>query len=77
GVPGCQAYAEHGVAALRGVLRDASYDGWFAHPEGLYDSGKAAYLHAFVAMAASSAKVAGMAGAEQLLEDAVGVIDAH
>ncbi|AXQ46959.1 AGE family epimerase/isomerase [Pseudomonas vlassakiae] len=77
GVPGCLAYAEHGVAALRGVLRDASYDGWFAHPEGLYDSGKAAYLHAFVALAASSAKVAGIAGAQQLLAGVVGVIEAH
>ncbi|MGJ7548812.1 D-mannose isomerase [Pseudomonas alloputida] len=77
GVPGCLSYAEHGVAALRGVLRDASYDGWFAHPEGLYDSGKAAYLHAFVALAASSSKVAGIVGAEQLLADAVGVIEAH
>lgn len=77
GVPGCLAYAEHGVAALRGVLRDASYDGWFAHPEGLYDSGKAAYLHAFVALAASSAKVAGTAGAPQLLADAVRVIEGH
>ncbi|WP_060511194.1 AGE family epimerase/isomerase [Pseudomonas sp. NBRC 111124] len=77
GVPGCLAYAEHGVSALRGVLRDARYDGWFAHPGGLYDSGKAAYLHAFVALAASSAKVAGTAGAPQLLADAVRVIDGH
>jgi mannose/cellobiose epimerase-like protein (N-acyl-D-glucosamine 2-epimerase family) len=77
GVPGCLAYAEHGVAALRGVLHDASYDGWFAHPDGLYDSGKAAYLHAFVALAASSAKVAATAGAQQLLADAVRVIERY
>jgi mannose/cellobiose epimerase-like protein (N-acyl-D-glucosamine 2-epimerase family) len=77
GVPGCLAYAEHGVAALLGGLRDASYDGWFAHPEGLYDSGKAAYLHAFVTLAASSAKVAGTAGATQLLAEALRVIEGH
>ncbi|HDS1681340.1 TPA: AGE family epimerase/isomerase [Pseudomonas putida] len=77
GMPGCLAYAEHGVAALRGVLHDAAYDGWFAHPEGRQDSGKAAYLHAFVALAASSAKVAGTAGAAQLLADAVRVIEGH
>jgi mannose/cellobiose epimerase-like protein (N-acyl-D-glucosamine 2-epimerase family) len=50
---------EHGVAALQGPLRDAEHGGWFARPEG-HGTGKAAYLHAFVALAASSAVVAGV-----------------
>ena len=77
GVPGCLAYAEHGVAALRGALQDAIHGGWFSHPDGLDDSGKAAYLHAFVALAASSAVTAGAADASALLADAVQVLEAH
>lgn len=77
GVPGCLAYAEHGVAALCGAMRDAQYGGWFSQPGGHEDSGKSAYLHAFVALAASSAKVAGATAAQGLLEDAVRIIEAH
>lgn len=77
GIPGSLAYAEHGVAALRGAMQDASYGGWFAHPGGQEDSGKSAYLHAFVALAASSAVVAGAADAQLLLADATEVIETH
>ncbi|MDF0730391.1 AGE family epimerase/isomerase [Pseudomonas entomophila] len=77
GVPGCLGLVEHGVAALRGPLRDAAHGGWFARPEGQGDTGKAAYLHAFVALAASSAVVAGAADAQALLDDAIGIIDQH
>ena len=77
GIPGCLAYAEHGVAALRGPLWDEHYRGWFAHAEGREDSGKDAYLHAFVALAASSAVVAGVAGAQALLTSAIQVIEQH
>lgn len=77
GVPGYLAYAEHGVAALAGAMRDATYGGWFAHPGGQDDSGKSAYLHAFVALAASSAVVAGAAAAKDLLADAIRVIEEH
>ncbi|MFK0095754.1 AGE family epimerase/isomerase [Pseudomonas sp. NPDC090592] len=77
GIPGCLAYAEHGVAALRGAMQDASYGGWFAHPGGQEDSGKAAYLHAFVALAASSAVVADAVGGRALLADAVQVIETY
>lgn len=75
GVPGCLPLVEHGVAALQGPLRDADYGGWFAHPEGQAGSGKAAYLHAFVALAASSAAVAGVAAAPGLLAQAIDVIE--
>ncbi|MBH3449185.1 AGE family epimerase/isomerase [Pseudomonas putida] len=77
GMPGCLDYVAHGVAALRGAMQDASYGGWFAHPGGHDDSGKAAYLHAFVALAASSAVVAGAVDAPALLADAIQVIEAH
>lgn len=77
GEPGCLAYAEHGVAALLGPLRDHEHDGWFGHPYGHNDDAKLAYLHAFVALAASSAAVAGVAGARQLLGDVVRVIEGH
>ncbi|WP_248917260.1 AGE family epimerase/isomerase [Pseudomonas entomophila] len=74
GVPGCLGLVEHGVAALQGPLRDADFGGWFAHPHGLHGSDKAAYLHAFVALAASSAVVAGVSDAQALLDDAIEVI---
>lgn len=75
GAPGCLALVQHGVHALCGPLRDAEYGGWFARPHGQGDKGKAAYLHAFVALAASSAVVAGAAGAQGLLAQAIQVIE--
>jgi len=78
GIPGCLELVEHGVAALLGPLRDAEHGGWFAvaeHRDG--NTGKAAYLHAFVALAASSALQAGAAGAGQLLAQAVQIIDEY
>lgn len=76
GVPGYADLVAHGVAALSGPLRDAHHGGWFA-TAGASDgnTGKAAYLHAFVALAASSAVVAGAPGAQTLLNDAVHIID--
>jgi sulfoquinovose isomerase len=75
GIPGCAALVDHGIAALAGPLRDAEYGGWFAKPlEHSTDTGKAAYLHAFVALAASSAVVARRPGAQALLEQAIQVI---
>ena len=68
GLPGCAPLIDHGLAALAGPLRDAEHGGWFASP-GAQDGNprKAAYLHAFVALAASSAAVAGRGGAAELL----------
>jgi mannose/cellobiose epimerase-like protein (N-acyl-D-glucosamine 2-epimerase family) len=75
GIPGCADLVDHGVAALAGPLRDAEHGGWFAKPlEHSTDTGKAAYLHAFVALAASSAVVAQRPGAKALLEQAIQVI---
>ncbi|MCF7535181.1 AGE family epimerase/isomerase [Pseudomonas petrae] len=78
GIPGCAALVDHGIAALAGPLRDAEHGGWFAKPlEHSADTGKAAYLHAFVALAASSAVVARRPGAQALLEQAIQVITGH
>lgn len=78
GIPGCAALVDHGIAALAGPLRDARYGGWFSGP---LDDGsrtdKQAYLHAFVALAASSAVVAGRTGAQELLSDAIQIIQAR
>jgi len=78
GIPGCAALIDHGIAALSGPLRDAEHGGWFATPlaDGT-DDGKAAYLHAFVALAASSAVVANRPGASHLLAEAIQVLKTH
>jgi len=76
GIPGFAALVDHGIAALSGPLRDAEQGGWFATPlcEGA-KTGKSAYLHAFVALAASSAVVAGRPGADELLAEAIRVLE--
>lgn len=75
GIPGCKDLVEHGVAALQGPLHDAQHAGWYARPGGRGEDAKTAYLHAFVALAASSAVVAGVDEARALLRDAIEVID--
>lgn len=78
GLPGCTPLIDHGLAALAGPLRDARHGGWFASAHGQDgNTRKEAYLHAFVALAASSAAVAGRGGADQLLSDAVQVLEEH
>ncbi|GBQ49332.1 AGE family epimerase/isomerase [Komagataeibacter sucrofermentans] len=81
GLPGCGPLAAHGVACLLGPLRDHVHDGWFltpptdgAQPE---DARKQAYLHAFVALAASSATVAGVPEGRSLLDAALRVWEEH
>ena len=69
----------HGVRSLLGALRDAEHGGWFAAvgPRGPVDDAKQAYGHGFVVLAASSARTAGVAGAEELLTEALAVQDRH
>jgi mannose/cellobiose epimerase-like protein (N-acyl-D-glucosamine 2-epimerase family) len=71
--------AAHGVRALTGALRDAEHGGWFAAvgPDGPVDDAKQAYGHAFVVLAASSARVAGVDGADALLTEALDVQARH
>jgi mannose/cellobiose epimerase-like protein (N-acyl-D-glucosamine 2-epimerase family) len=75
GIPGFAELVDHGIAALAGPLRDAEHGGWFDRPLAhTANTGKAAYLHAFVALAASSAVVAQRPGAQALLEQAIQII---
>ena len=79
GRPGCGALADHGVAALRGRLRDGTHGGWYAKvgPDGPTVTDKTAYEHAFVVLAAASATAAGRPGGRELLDEALGVLLGH
>jgi sulfoquinovose isomerase len=74
GLPGCRPLVEHGVAALLGPLHDDTHGGWM--PQASDAAGrKLAYVHVFVGIAASSAKVAGVAEADVLLDRIVSVLE--
>jgi len=79
GRSGTVALAEHGVTSLAGPLRDTDHGGWYpaVTDEGPADTTKAAYGHAFVVLAASSASVAGVPGAPELLAAALTVSEQH
>jgi mannose/cellobiose epimerase-like protein (N-acyl-D-glucosamine 2-epimerase family) len=74
GLPGHDELVAHGVAALRDLLHDHEYGGWYAAVRPT-DPGKKAYEHAFVVLAASGAAVVGAGDA--LLADAVDVQQRH
>src|SRR5699024_4317044 len=78
GRPGLGRLADHGIASLRGVFRDEEHGGWYSAVAGgaPVDDSKQAYAHAFVVLAASSALAAGRPGAEELLDEALEVLDA-
>ncbi len=75
GIPGYAELVDHGLAALRGALHDADFGGWFADATRTGD--KSAYLHAFVALAASSALAADRSAALTLLDEAIAVLETH
>lgn len=78
GVPFAAELVDHGLAALAGPMRDGQYGGWFTCADAADgDTRKPAYLHAFVALAASSAVVAGRPAAPALLAEAVQVLEEH
>lgn len=80
GEPDTAHLVAHGVRSLTGALRDDEYGGWHASvtADGTpVDSAKAAYPHAFVVLAASSAVAAGAEGAEALLTDSLRVVEQH
>lgn len=66
--------AEHGVRALTDGFADPDHGGWYqairrdGHP---IETTKGCYEHAFVVLAASAASLAGVDGAERLLDDAL------
>nr|WP_232820428.1 AGE family epimerase/isomerase [Brachybacterium sp. YJGR34] len=77
GRPDFGRFADHGIASLRGVFHDDEHGGWFSAVAGdsVVDDSKQAYAHAFVVLAASSALAAGRPGAQQLLDEALEVLD--
>lgn len=74
GRPGAERFIDHGMAWIWNAHRDAASGGyrWGATEGG--DTSKQAYGHAFVLLAASSAKVAGHPDADRLLADVSEVI---
>ena len=80
GVEGCTPVATAALDGLRTTLHDGEHGGWFpavdatGSPTG---TGKSCYDHAFVMLAASSAVVAGLPGADALLADATAVFERH
>ena len=88
GIPGCRRYADHGVRALNGPLRDPVNGGWYsaigpepdAEGRGVPIDGEArkeCYQHAFVLLAAATATAADRPGAHELLRDAIAVQDRY
>lgn len=71
------ALVDHGVAALRGLYRDAENGGWFTDPDAEspaeVNAPKGAYGHAFVVLAGASATAAGRPGGRELLAEALAV----
>ena len=76
GRPGADVIVDHGMDFLWKGHRDPDYGGYFwgVGYSGPTDETKQAYGHAFVLLAASSAKVAGHPDAERLLADVSTVI---
>jgi mannose/cellobiose epimerase-like protein (N-acyl-D-glucosamine 2-epimerase family) len=68
---GADDLVRHGVAALTdGPLHDAEHGGWRSSTA---DDTKAAYVHAFVVLAGSTAATAGIDGGRALLDEALAV----
>ncbi|MEZ0169620.1 AGE family epimerase/isomerase [Microvirga sp. TS319] len=79
GRPGCDAIVDHGMDYLWKSHRDARHGGyvWSLDDNGPQDDTKQAYGHAFVLLAAASAKVVGHPLADRLLTDVTEVLDEH
>ena len=75
GRPDDRQLAEQAFAGLTGRLRDREAGGWFTSvdADGGSPDEKACYTHAFVVLAASSAVVAEIPGARELLDEALEV----
>ena len=79
GVDGAASTAAGALDGLRGVLRDPGHGGWFGGvgPGGEPDEAKSCYAHAFVMLAGSTAVVAGLPGADDVLAEATQVFEEH
>lgn len=76
---GCKELAAAAIKGLQGELHDAKNGGWFAavSADGTGKGPKQCYAHAFVILAASSAYLAKVDGAEELLELAEKIYDKY
>ena len=76
GRPGAERFIDHGMDFLWNGHRDLVHGGyfWSVGKDGPGDDRKQAYGHAFVLLAASSAKVVGHPDADRLLADISGVL---
>ncbi|MFF7249283.1 AGE family epimerase/isomerase [Embleya sp. NPDC008237] len=77
-VPDTSPLVDHGIAALSSLLRDGRHRGWYASIDGAgrpLTSDKRAYDHAFVVLAAASAAAAARPGADELLAEALAVVE--
>ena len=77
GRPGSDALIRHGLAALWNLHRDTVHGGYRWQAGNGADTSKQAYGHAFVLLAASSAKMAGFAEADRILADVTEVLERH
>jgi mannose/cellobiose epimerase-like protein (N-acyl-D-glucosamine 2-epimerase family) len=74
GRPGAATVVDHGVAALWGLHRDGTSGGYPWETGAGADTSRQAYGHAFVLLAASSARMAGHPDADRLLADVTDVL---
>ncbi len=80
GRPGAGDLVRSGVGAMAEAFNDAEHGGWYGRLDTAgapADERKAMYDHAFVVLASSTARLAGVPGAEPLLAQALDVVDQH
>ncbi|WP_153142726.1 AGE family epimerase/isomerase [Nesterenkonia halophila] len=79
GRPGAGALADHGIEALQRVFWDAQHGGWYASVTegGPHDRSKPGYAHFFVLLAAASATAARRPGGDDLLRQAIAIIERY
>lgn len=80
GEPGAAELVDKAIAGLRGPLHDDENGGWYpsiSADGSTHEAGKVCYAHAFVILAATSAKLIGRPDADELLEEALATYDKH
>lgn len=77
GDKGSKALAENALKGLKGALKDTEHGGWYSglRADGEILPNKQCYAHAFVMLSASSAMLAKIDGAEELLKEALELFD--
>jgi mannose/cellobiose epimerase-like protein (N-acyl-D-glucosamine 2-epimerase family) len=78
-IDGCKELAEAAIKGLSDELQDKKNGGWYAGvtADGGILPNKQCYAHAFVILAATSGRLAGVKGADKLLEKALAVYDKY